>query len=334
MSDYLRNMIAKSLGLAEVLQPRRASRFEPPPDMTGMPPLDSAYAVEAVQAEWSPARSLTELHPPPPGQGPTPSRYASQNQAEGRDDQSTASAEGGDDQSTASPAGRFPLHPAPAEVPPDSPQTTSRQSDAKPAPQSSPQLLPQPLPQPSPQPLPRPLANMPAPTPAVTAYKPESASSPVASSRLASSGDEGEQASLLEPPRTRNVKRDESASAQATSQATTQAATPAMTVAVAAHRPEPSVSDAPRNELPSSKTGEPVFGSKRQGVRPAEMKAVSPPAQLPAATQESPTIRISIGRVEVRAIMPASPAPRTAAAPQPPRLSLDEYRKQRNGGRL
>ena len=54
-------------------------------------------------------------------------------------------------------------------------------------------------------------------------------------------------------------------------------------------------------------------------------------AQEPAPT--APTIRVSIGRIEVRAIMPpAPPAQRTPPARPRPQLSLEDY-LQRHGGR-
>jgi hypothetical protein len=53
--------------------------------------------------------------------------------------------------------------------------------------------------------------------------------------------------------------------------------------------------------------------------------------ELPSASP-SPAIRITIGRVEVRAIMPASPAPASRPPAPPPTLSLADYLKQRNGG--
>ncbi|MGB9178810.1 MAG: hypothetical protein WCB68_06125 [Pyrinomonadaceae bacterium] len=57
------------------------------------------------------------------------------------------------------------------------------------------------------------------------------------------------------------------------------------------------------------------------------------------AESSSPTIRVTIGRIDVRAVMPDSkPAPRAAASSAPARkthgpLSLEEYLKQRNGGK-
>ncbi|MGA9994023.1 MAG: hypothetical protein WBP93_01355 [Pyrinomonadaceae bacterium] len=57
------------------------------------------------------------------------------------------------------------------------------------------------------------------------------------------------------------------------------------------------------------------------------------------AESSAPTIRVTIGRIDVRAVMPDSkPAPRAASSSAPARkthgpLSLEEYLKQRNGGK-
>jgi hypothetical protein len=48
----------------------------------------------------------------------------------------------------------------------------------------------------------------------------------------------------------------------------------------------------------------------------------------PVEVGQPPAIRVSIGRVEVRAILPAAPAEK--ASLHPPRLSLDEYLQQHN----
>lgn len=69
---------------------------------------------------------------------------------------------------------------------------------------------------------------------------------------------------------------------------------------------------------------------------------VTPPAMTPRSAAEqqeqgpaaTPTIRVTIGRVEVRAVVqPAPDPPRAAPARSGSILSLDEYLKQRNGGR-
>ena len=46
-----------------------------------------------------------------------------------------------------------------------------------------------------------------------------------------------------------------------------------------------------------------------------------------------PTIRVTIGRVEVRAVQPPSPPePRTFDGPRGPHFTLDDYREERSGG--
>ncbi len=70
----------------------------------------------------------------------------------------------------------------------------------------------------------------------------------------------------------------------------------------------------------------------RPANRPAPPAFAARPAGLRMAAQESrPTIRVTIGRVEVRAVQSPAPAPK-AAKPAQPRLSLDEYLKPRAGG--
>ncbi len=57
-------------------------------------------------------------------------------------------------------------------------------------------------------------------------------------------------------------------------------------------------------------------------------------SSLPPVESSTAPIRITIGRVEVRAIFPAAPwASSTAPRRKHPPLSLDEYLRQRNGGR-
>jgi hypothetical protein len=58
----------------------------------------------------------------------------------------------------------------------------------------------------------------------------------------------------------------------------------------------------------------------------------APPKNRTAELQASPVIRVTIGRVEVRAIMPPPAAPARRSAPSAPQLSLEEYLRRRNGG--
>ena len=83
----------------------------------------------------------------------------------------------------------------------------------------------------------------------------------------------------------------------------------------------------------------------RPSASPAPAAAVRPPgpsqdertstdggrAQARAA-EVAPTVRVTIGRVEVRAVFPAVEAPRVSPAPPGPRLTLQEYLKQRREG--
>jgi len=75
-----------------------------------------------------------------------------------------------------------------------------------------------------------------------------------------------------------------------------------------------------------------------QRVANDDLTDTLPSAQrLPLPTREksapAPTIRVTIGRVEVRAILPPKEAATHAPPARPkPRLSLDDYLKQQNGG--
>ena len=54
--------------------------------------------------------------------------------------------------------------------------------------------------------------------------------------------------------------------------------------------------------------------------------------QLISTTKTMPTIKVNIGRIEVRAVAQSTP-PRQVTAKAQPKLSLEEYTKQRHGGR-
>jgi hypothetical protein len=55
-----------------------------------------------------------------------------------------------------------------------------------------------------------------------------------------------------------------------------------------------------------------------------------PPVE-PRSSASAPVIHVTIGRVEVRAIQSVAPVPKSAK-PAPPKLSLDDYLRKRDGG--
>ena len=108
-----------------------------------------------------------------------------------------------------------------------------------------------------------------------------------------------------------------------------------------AHVAEPVVTrqDAPSSPLTTSSPirSRPPLTPVPVVAQPQITTASEPPAPVSveqvAAPDASPTIRVHIGRVEVRAIMPpAPPDPRTKPERRGPALSLDAYLKRRNGG--
>lgn len=88
---------------------------------------------------------------------------------------------------------------------------------------------------------------------------------------------------------------------------------------------------------------EPLFGRKTELMPKSEFDPMpgreifepfaSPPAPQLAAERvaDAPTIQVTIGRVEIRATVASAPTRKTPA--QAPVMSLDEYLRQRNGGR-
>lgn len=93
-------------------------------------------------------------------------------------------------------------------------------------------------------------------------------------------------------------------------------------------------SSATEQSLPSSATTAASRRTTKTVVQPASTSLVAPtvsplfPVRQPPSN-EPPVIHVTIGRVEVRAIMP--PATPKVAPPAAPKLSLEEYLKQRNG---
>ena len=70
-----------------------------------------------------------------------------------------------------------------------------------------------------------------------------------------------------------------------------------------------------------------------QAVIQPDLRSIVSSSEFPQAPAEReslpPTIRVSIGRVEVRAIMPTAPTPKAAPVRPRPAVSLNDYLKQR-----
>ena len=99
---------------------------------------------------------------------------------------------------------------------------------------------------------------------------------------------------------------------------------------------EPSARDITPAVLEADRVpAEPILGpppSRRSAIEPMRAEPVEETAPSRATAGQAPTIRVTIGRIEVRAmVLPAPPARQ-----QPPRwqpaLPLDEYLRRRNGG--
>jgi hypothetical protein len=126
------------------------------------------------------------------------------------------------------------------------------------------------------------------------------------------------------------------------------APSPVVAASIALPNPEPravgqpatterSESVAPRDPVQSKSTSAPASrGAARIVVQPH----VSRPSATASSTgfrrqfpsTEPPAIHVTIGRVEVRAVMAQSEPPkRSAPPPATPKISLEEYLKQRNG---
>ncbi len=67
-------------------------------------------------------------------------------------------------------------------------------------------------------------------------------------------------------------------------------------------------------------------------VQPQQAQEVNPIAHYFEKPELAPTIRVTIGRIEVRAVMPQAPSLRQRVTPAP-KLTLDDYLRSRNGGR-
>jgi hypothetical protein len=100
----------------------------------------------------------------------------------------------------------------------------------------------------------------------------------------------------------------------------------------------PSSGDGETYHLPPRVTAERNRESTREpAIQPIPIEQIVPPDETrPRASEsaEPAVIRVTIGRIEVRATTPPLPAAAPRTRPPGPALTLDDYLKQRNGGQL
>lgn len=94
---------------------------------------------------------------------------------------------------------------------------------------------------------------------------------------------------------------------------------------------EPAASVHARRDNPAS-DAPPAPGADRARATPAARRVAASRERELVKDDTSPTIRVTIGRVEVRAVAPA-PAPPPPVARSEPGLSLEDYLQQHGGGR-
>lgn len=118
-------------------------------------------------------------------------------------------------------------------------------------------------------------------------------------------------------------------------------------IALASNRiasPVQSTEDGPavKYPMPHGPEGVPeTFRSNRQSLRALQVRPAVPATSLVSArnqaariAQERPVVRVTIGRIDVRAqFTPAAPTPVASRSQRSATLSLDEYLKQRSEGK-
>lgn len=99
----------------------------------------------------------------------------------------------------------------------------------------------------------------------------------------------------------------------------------------------PEITERPRPVTASTQFVPSPRGKRRDAVQPEiigprKAAALSAEPREESSANRPPAIHVTIGRVEVRAVMAPAASPKVAA-PAAPKISLEEYLKQRNGGR-
>ncbi len=262
MNDYLGNLAARSLEMAEVIQPRRASRFEPADAAVG-PVLPPAADLESGNTSQD-LSSFTA----------TPARHHLQSAA-------------------SEPSGQAPITPA-----------------GRPA-RTNHELL-----HGSPTPLSPPLPTRAVELSSIMMVTPPPPRWP--SEEPETADDAKSPRSVVEQSR-QHLLRTVGLLGEVNLSAVRLAAT---------------TEEQPHRPSLQSPPAEPRATPPRRALTPAPaVVRPQPPLEPPTPrVPTAPSVNVTIGRIEVRAVTPAAPPPRRIAPPLA-RLSLDDYLKQREEGR-
>lgn len=293
MSDYLNNLLARTLNLAPVVQPRLASLFEPATPNGGASnrPLFEATTPGEAHAE---SESSPQFSPSVPAQtGQAPLHHLQTTLVLPTAPQQQKRSEGGERYESREDSSRHSLRPLSTVTPPAPPLLTAQSAQTAPDVQrETSEIL-------------RPLSSS-TQLPARRDEAEERTGTP-----RASEANRGETWEGIEP-KVRQVVSEELTSfrrAQTRASGGAEAETP---------------------QQQSQASQSPVDVSRQDNGTKKSAHAF--PVEI---AEPSPTINVSIGRVDVRAIISQQPA---ASDQRPPAqksgtLSLDEYLKQRSGGR-
>ena len=356
MSDYLSRLAMRSLDRTEAIKPRLASFFEPSvqgepvfgdksgsermnisytPDETGYDNLQSAWLSDQTpqlksavlqpagtgsqQTSVQPRSGMTRQAPPPPP--PVPPEVTAQSSGktpQQKSSQDLPAPSGGDETYVASPRAAAEINRASAREPPIQPITI----------ESSPPTSPEVTAQPS----------------AVKIVQQESDPEMLMSP---SSGGDDTYVAAPGAAAKRNRASAHEPAIHPISIESSPPTSPEITAQPSVARVVQQESDPEMLTPPSPDDGEtyqpPRVTAERNrestrepAIQPLSIEQIVPPDETqPRASEpaEPAVIRVTIGRIEVRATTPPLPAaPRTH--PPGPALTLDDYLKQRNGGQL
>lgn len=329
MGDYLDDLVARSLGLADVVQPRPVSLFEPPA-VTGWPDADRLSGLEMADGEQSPGEGPSDLPSttrPPVGYPmvslvPVISPRRSPEPGQHPPGGFSAVADWRPGQRSDQPHALTPVDSRPTQV---ERQVSSDRAGPDPA-----------------EPTPAPMAGPPA-EPGRARPSAGSTSQPRGpgwpKSRLATPRDEAKDAPGRNPAQTQSEIQNaaqgetlgETLSFTGKKRGRRRALEPVVQrvtverLAAPAAPPSPSTTESsPTPAMPAPVVTRPRVRSYVEATAPA-------PVQSTATPEPEPTIQVTIGRVEVRATPPPAPAPRKERS-APPVMSLDEYLRQRDNG--